>query len=165
MAAAGSGKKEKEMQTHIYIVATPKQIRSCERKYAYLIAADNSEYRRMEFNSIDSASYEKAVLKAVTEALDKFKPRVKCQIMIHCEDKWLKGYVLKELKDTWQFCGWKNKRGKDLANKDLWQLLYNQIYELGAKTWEITWETGEHRYSRFLRTEMKHGTETREIPE
>ena len=119
----------------------------------------------MEFNSIDSASYEKAVLKAVTEALDKFKPRVKCQIMIHCEDKWLKGYVLKELKDTWQFCGWKNKRGKDLANKDLWQLLYNQIYELGAKTWEITWETGEHRYSRFLRTEMKHGTETREIPE
>lgn len=153
------------MQTHIYIVATPKQIRKCERRYAYLILADNSEYRRMELNSIDDASYEKAVLKALTDALGRFKPRMKCVITIHCEDAWLKRYTEKELKDTWQFCAWKNKKGKELANKKLWQLLYNQIYELGGKTWEIEWETGLHKYSGFLRTEMELGTETREMPE
>lgn len=164
MAPAGSGSKEKEMQTHIYIMAEEYPIRKSDRLYGYLICAEGREYRKMEIKLIES-SYERAVLKALTEALDRFSPRVGCSIEIHCESGQIRRHVVDgTLRNTWQFNGWKNRKGQEIKNRDLWQMLYNQIYETG-RGWNITWAPERrHRYSDYMRQQANRETDIREMP-
>lgn len=153
--------REKGMKTHIYTAVDSSEIRRGDRRYGYVITAEGREQKRQDIGIVDG-TYHEASLKAVTEALDRFDPAIPCEIEIHCEDKFVTYHAEHSLENKWQFCGWKNSRGKEIANRDLWQLLYNMIR---IRHHRITFTGGKHKYSEYLRQAMKEeDNPAREMP-
>ena len=149
------------MKTHIYIAVDPRKAWKGDHNYGYIITAEGREYRRSDY-AVYYATYYRTCLKAITEALDRFDPNIPCEITIHCESSWIATQWRDSLEKHWQFKGYKNRRGKEIENKDLWALLYNNTY--GRKNWKIKWETGLHKYSFAMREIMGRGIEMREMP-
>lgn len=139
------------MKTHIYTAVDSSEIRRKDRRYSYVITAEGRG-RKVQGVGIIDGTYHEAGLKAVTEALDRFDPTIPCEIEIHTEDKFIAYHADHSLEGKWQFCGWKNSRGQEIANRKLWQLLYNMIR---VRDRRVTFTAGRHKYSEHLREAMR----------
>ena len=142
---------EKILKTHIYTAVDSARLGKEERNYGYLIMADGHERKRQGYNLI-YGSRQRAELTAITQALERFDTTTPCEIEIHCEDRSIVHHATNDLKDKWQFKGWKNYRGKEIADRDRWERLYRRMEN---KFQKITFTKGKHKYSRFLREGMK----------
>lgn len=103
--------------------------------------------------TIVEASWQRAFLIAVNAALDRFNPSVPCEITIHMPDRSIVADFNKSLPDRWQMNAWRNKRGKEIQNRDQWQKLYNQTYM--ARSWKVEMIFDLHKYMNYMDQQME----------
>lgn len=131
------------MKVHIHTAADTKQVRSCERQYGYIIRPEGKEGYSEGFGSMEG-SYQASILKAITEALDRFSQYdksgrpVSCDVVIHSQDKRIIYHAQNSMEKHWQFNGWKNARGEEIKNRKLWEGLYNKLRSYPS--YHFTWE-------------------------
>jgi ribonuclease HI len=87
-------------------------------------------------------------LMAVIKGLEKL--RWPCEVMIYTHSSYLAAALEKGWLKEWQKNGWKTKKGSPVANKELWERLYELM---GQHLVNIT--LGDHEYTRWMKAEME----------
>lgn len=144
------------MQTHIYISLSSKAPKVQDRVIGYLITADKREYS-IEDYTIVTASWQRAYLIALNAALERFNPSIPCEITIHMPDKGIVADFNKNMPNSWQMNAWRNKRGKEIRNRDQWQKLYNQTYM--QRRWKVEMIYDLHKYIGYMDQQMERADE------
>ena len=96
--------------------------------------------------SLETMSENKAELTAILKALKRL--RKECEVTIFGESNYIKQGAERWL-DGWVAAGWKNAKGKEVANKEEWQ----QFHEFRTK-YNITISSPvQHSYSNWIKGE------------
>lgn len=135
------------MQASIYIGISSGYPRKADRKYGYVLeyVRNGDTYTREGFGET-CATYHGACLQAVIEALGRF--RKDCEITLYTEDPYVAKSMEKDLA-TWAGNGFTTKKGKPVADQELWSQLW-PLYE----KYTIKGIPGRHSYSSWLRGEF-----------
>lgn len=106
--------------------------------------------------AIEEQSETGAQLQVLTEALERVKEP--CEVTIYTEFRGLKT-GLEEWIPSWEQNGWKNAKGKDVANKEEWQkvayLLREHVFSVKAAE--------PHTYREWIKTETEKIEQKRKV--
>lgn len=89
------------------------------------------------------------VLLALRDALQRMN--YACRIVIHTESAYIAGAVNNRWPQAWAGNGWKNARGKEAADRDLWGQILTLAGEAGH---ELSAEPGAHGFVPWMRWQM-----------
>lgn len=140
------------MHTDIFIAISSKSPKVQDRAIGYLITADKREYSIEDYTIVES-SWQRAYLVAMNAALERFNPSIPCEITIHVPDKGTVYDFNKSLPDCWQMHAWRNKRNKEIRNRDQWQRLYNMTYM--QRRWKVNMIFDMHKYLGYMSQRME----------
>ena len=129
----------------IYLENTGKSVKKKEGWYGYVLAYQGTQlYTREGFQKTEDTKNERDV-RMLLEALTRCKP---CEAVIHTESQDLQGTFGRLA--HYQENGWKKSDGTEIKYRELWQ----QVSE-AAKDKEITFRTGSHEFTGWIRTEIE----------
>lgn len=129
----------------IYLENAGKSVKKKEGWYGYVLAYQGTQlYTREGFQKTEDTKNERDV-RMLLEALTRCKP---CEAVIHTESQYLQGTFgrLAHYREN----GWKKSDGTEIKYRKLWQ----QVSE-AAKDKEITFRTGSHEFTGWIRTEIE----------
>ena len=96
----------------------------------------------------DDTTENRLTLEAIIEALKMLSRNCEIRINTPCE------HVLNTAGNNWhvqwQMNDWKNAKGKDVKNADLWE-----NYMLFTRNHVVSFETGDHSYSKVMKSEVE----------
>lgn len=106
----------------------------------------------------EAAEYEEAtertlVLYAVRDALSRMK--YACQITVHTECEYFASVLSQGWLSRWQMNGWKNSRGKEVKDAELWEMLLQDLEEDGHILDAVA---GKHEFVEWMRWNMQLAT-------
>lgn len=87
-------------------------------------------------------------LQAITEALDRIKKP--CEIIINTQCAHISHSAGNNWPVIWQRAGWKNAKGKDVKNADMWE----KYIEL-TQDHIVSFEDSDHSYENIMRSEVE----------
>ena len=129
----------------IYLENAGKSVKKKEGWYGYVLAYQGTQlYTREDFRKTEDTRNERDV-RMLLEVLSRCKP---CEAVIHTESQYLRG-TFGRLAHYWEN-GWKKSDGTEIKYKELWQ----RVAE-AAKDKEITFRTGSHEFTGWIRTEIE----------
>lgn len=129
----------------IYLENAGKSVKKKEGWYGYVLAYQGTQlYTREGFRKTEDTKNERDV-RMLLEALSRCKP---CETVIHTESQYLQGTFGRLA--HYQENGWKKSDGTEIKYRELWQ----QVSE-AAKDKEITFRTGSHEFTGWIRTEIE----------
>ena len=94
-----------------------------------------------------TGTYNAVILEALGEALARMKE--KCEIHLHTQNKFLLNMIGSPTYVLWEESGFRNSKGKEIANADLWK-----VFAQAAEGHRITTEEGIHSYYRWMQEQM-----------
>lgn len=97
----------------------------------------------IELEASENAGELQTILKALS------RMNQPCKINLYTENQSMETSAIKWLKD-WEQNGWKNAKGKEVANKELWQ----QFREELNKHTIVIFTRCEHEYRQWLKREV-----------
>lgn len=139
-------------QVNIYIYQTIKGPARKAGAYAYVLETEiNGKTATLtKIDKLEAMTENKAELTVILESLKRL--RKECLVTIIGA----KGYIIQgnELLERWKEAGWKNAKGKEIANKDEWQqfLEYKEKYCI-----EVVGES-THEYLQWMERETERKT-------
>ena len=138
------------LETHIYIEIDSRTQRESDKNYGYILECLGKTSTKEGFGTA-RATYNKANLIAITEAIKRFKEP--CEIHIHTRDEYVLNMIERCL-NAWAENGFQNAKGKPVANQKEWMELWEQ-----SQNHLLLTEPGEHSYSSWLQTQFKERTQ------
>lgn len=110
---------------NVYIKARWKgNLRGSGRAAAIIVFEDRegNVYKRTETTEVEDSSKNRLNLQIITKALHALKRP--CSVGIYMDGaENIAGQIKQELPEQWKRSGWKNKKGKEVKNVDVWKLL------------------------------------------
>ena len=134
------------MQVNIYIETDP-SLRCSEKMYGYVLECKiRGEPITREGFGETTGTRNGATMQATAEALSRLtKP---CEVTIYTQNTFIKnmyGVCLKDWAEK-DFC---NSQGKEIANRELWERIWNE-----SKQHDIKIISGKHGFSEWLTESM-----------
>lgn len=135
-------------EARIYVSVDNKAVRRTKKKFAYILECTirNHIHTRYGYGTIDG-TYNAAVIKAITEAVKRFNRQ--CDIEILSEN----GFVLANIEERlemWAQNGFQTTKGKDVANKEEWESLWEV-----CRKHNVTVKQERHSYADWLENKMR----------
>ena len=142
---------------NIYIECQLKGPQRKTAKYGYVmefVERNGSTSTLTEIGCMKNTTAQRLVVAAVARALGRVKTR--SRINIFTDSQYFRNAIMQCWLYDWESAGWKNSRGKKVANADIWQMVMEK-----EKGHDITvYQQDSHAYSGWLTAEM----EKTEIP-
>ena len=110
------------------------------------LVTNKAKYNRANF-WLKIGTYNEAILSAFNEALERMTE--KCEIHLHTQNKFLLNMIGSPTQALWEKSGFRNSKGKEIANADLWK-----EFAKVADGHKITTEEGIHSYYRWMQEQM-----------
>lgn len=137
---------------NIYIGTDSASTRKSKKKYGFVLEyiLHETPYTKEAFGEVEG-TYNRVVLAAVNEALERFKEP--CEIHIFSENT----YVLSMIKNNlsnWAKNGFLTSKGRPVKNQDEWKEYWN----LSRKHLIIP-ESGKHSYLGWIQEQLMKGEE------
>lgn len=135
---------------NIYIGINSANTRKSKKKYGYVLEYIYQEtpYTKEAFGELEG-TYNRVVLAAVNEALERFKEP--CEIHIFSEN----AYVLSMMKNNvsnWANNGFLTSKGHPVKNQDEWKAYWNL-----SKKHQVIPEEGKHSYLGWIQEQLMKG--------
>lgn len=132
------------MKANIYTISTIKGPGRKDGCIGYLLEAlvRGEPKTKEQFEIVSDTSAQRSHLMAVVEAMERIREGT--EVTLYTESPYV--YYGWKLVDRWQSDGWKNSRGEEVRNQDLWEAFYKAKGRL--ETLIITNET--HSYRNWL---------------
>ncbi len=103
----------------------------------------------VEVGFLEKTTRKRLEVAAIHQAFTKIPQ--KSRVMIYTDSAYLQGAFMQEWLKGWQRTGWKNAKGKEIKNKDLWE---HAMFLAGSN--EISIVTApKHCYSDWLKDQME----------
>lgn len=133
---------------HIYAESNTENFRCIDRGVGYVLelVTNKATYTRENF-WLKIGTYNEAILSAFNEALERMTE--KCEIHLHTQNKFLLNMIGSPTQALWEKSGFRNSKGKEIANADLWK-----EFAKVADGHQITTEEGIHSYYRWMQEQM-----------
>lgn len=133
---------------HIYAESNTENFRCIDRGVGYVLelVTNKATYTRENF-WLKIGTYNEAILSAFNEALERMTE--KCEIHLHTQNKFLLNMIGSPTQALWEKSGFRNSKGKEIANADLWK-----EFAKVADGHKITTEEGIHSYYRWMQEQM-----------
>lgn len=133
---------------HIYAESNTENFRCIDRGVGYVLelVTNKATYTRENF-WLKTGTYNEAILSAFNEALERMTE--KCEIHLHTQNKFLLNMIGSPTQALWEKSGFRNSKGKEIANADLWK-----EFAKVADGHKITTEEGIHSYYRWMQEQM-----------
>ena len=135
---------------HIYAESDTETFRSCERSVGYVMelrdAAGGTKYTKEGWIRM-IGTYNQAILAAFNEALSRM--RMPCEIHFHTHNHFVSSMISCRTLDLWEKSGFRNGKGKEISNADLWVVFSQRV-----KGHLITSEEGLHSYYHWMIEQM-----------
>ena len=139
------------MQTvNLYIKTSIKGPKRKAGAYQYLLNTETSKgpYEKMQMKTLSVSTEHQLTLSALLEALERINRP--CKLHVYLEDIYVANGLTKWA-TKWAQNGWRNAKGKDVADADKWQ----QVLELLAEH-ELTVHIKEaHSYKEWMRWQLE----------
>lgn len=94
-------------------------------------------------------TYNRSVLLAMIRAFQRF--REPCHIIFYTENSYIKNMIQADNPEKWRRSEWKKSDGKDIQNKELWQLF---LEEKDKHEVEVVWKK-DSEYKQTLQAVMR----------
>lgn len=135
------------MTVNIYIYQTIRGPGKKEGSYTYILETiiNNKPATLTVTDTLEAMSENKAELTILLKALKRL--RKECDLIIYGASNYLAA-GLAEWLGEWEQSGWKNKKGKDIANMEEWK----EVREY-TKQYRITTSNEKHSYSQWIEEE------------
>lgn len=134
---------------NLYIEVTYKGMRPKDGRYGYLLSCQRADVleTRAGAGRLET-DFQRLGLMAALDALKRMVHPAIIHIYTDCPhlvSAYLEGWL-----ENWHTNGWKNAKGKEIANRDLWEKLYeySQIHTIDAKFAE------KHGFTKILLGEI-----------
>lgn len=98
-----------------------------------------------EVAQYEQATESRLVLYAIRDALGRLN--YACHVIVHTECSYVAAAFEQDWPIQWQENGWKNKKGKDVADSILWSEI---LQELEASGHLLEFEAGKHEFSHWM---------------
>lgn len=98
-----------------------------------------------EVAQYEQATESRLVLYAIRDALGRMN--YACEVVLHTECSYVAAAFHQNWTEQWQQNGWKNKKGKDVADSTLWNDILLELEQSGHI---IRVEEGKHEYSDWM---------------
>lgn len=134
---------------NIYLKTSLKGVRAVNTYIAYLLEYETPKgaVTKNEFIYVGQITSNRCELYALYVALSKLKE--KCDLTIFTDSEYVTGGM--DFLEHWTANNWKNSKGKEIGNKELWQdinrLLKGNTYEFRLKE--------NHAYGKWLTAELE----------
>lgn len=129
----------------IYIETDSRAPREGPKRYGYVLECQGTA---KEGFGACKGTYNRAVLRALIEALGRF--RKGCEIEIHTENEYVLGSLAHSLAG-WAAEGFKTAAGAEIKNRTEWEIIWGLI-----KGHTIIGFPGKHAYSDWLKSELEN---------
>lgn len=137
-------------QVEIYIIHTAKQKRIPNAVFAYCIAYNNKPCRYGK-EELQDTTPNGLYLSAMVDALKRMKEPCSIRIYLN-EDNYIANMISQRTPWTWRNCGWRNKKGQQVADWEKWE----QLVELMDRHSVRVASEKKHRYTEHLQAYL-HG--------
>lgn len=136
----------------IYIAIDSASTRISKKMYGYVLECEVSgQAKTREGFGTAEGTYHFGELTAMIAALERLKQP--CEVHIHSENDFVLSMLERNLR-TWAAAGFVTTKGKPVANKELWMIVWKLSQKHLVKT-----VPGKHPYSEWLKEEMKKGAD------
>lgn len=91
---------------------------------AALIVFDDSKgqcHKKLITTKVDNSTKDRLQLQAVTKAIHALK--CPCSIGVYIDSTYIKQAIEQSWPQQWKKAGWKNKKGREPKNRDVWEYL------------------------------------------
>ena len=139
------------MQADIYIASSITGIRKQNGVVGVVIEVQTAKgpATLTQFGTVKGATPNQAVLLAMKFALSRIKPE--CDVVFHTDNNYVASAVEKEWGLEWKNNGWRNSKGKEIANFPEWEAVSELLGERIPK-----FEIGkDHQYKKWMESEVK----------
>lgn len=102
-----------------------------------------------EVAQYEQATESRLVLYAIREALCRLN--YACEVVIHTECGYVAAAISQNWPEMWQENGWKNKRGKEVADSILWSEIIQELEQSGHL---LKVEEGKHEFSGWMKWKL-----------
>lgn len=138
----------KKVNIYIYTDITG---RKKEGYYMYVLEFKrlNVPFTRENIQRVEGYTKNKAIMEATIEAMRRVEEP--CDITVYTDTTYLTTGLQHDWISKWEENGWKNGKGKDIANKEEWQQL-KELFKPHQYTF-ITYE--RHEYWSWMQTQVK----------
>lgn len=144
------------VRSAIYITTDSTVPKTTEKWYGYVLECMvTGETRTKEGFGKITGTYHQAVLKALAEALARF--RKESEIHIYSEDAFVLGAIKGRLGE-WAQNDFLTAKQQPIANRDAWK----KVWELSGKHLILT-EPGRHSYTGWIREEIERRKEQQNV--
>lgn len=134
------------MKARIYIGTDSQAPQKRDRGYGYVLECQTQT--REGFGKC-RGTYNQAVLRALVEALGRF--RKKCELEIYTENAFVLGTLARSLAG-WAAVGFQTAAGKEIKNRAEWEAVWGLV-----QGHTIIGIPGKHSYSDWIRRELEKG--------
>lgn len=117
----------------------------CAYAMKYLRKNGKFHEHKPEVAQYEQATESRLVLYAIKEALTHMN--FACEITVHTECCYVAAAINQNWLEQWQDNGWKNSRGKDVADSILWSDILQELEGTGHL---LRAEEGKHEYSHWM---------------
>jgi len=94
----------------------------------------------------DDATEGSLILFAIRNMLNRMN--YACRVVIHTECTHVAAAITQRWPEAWRENGWKNSKGKDVKNAELWEMILQELEEAGHT---LEAEPGKHEWSEWMR--------------
>ena len=136
---------------NIYIECQLKGPQRKTAKYGYVmefVERDGGTSTLTEIGCLKNTTAQRLVVAAVARALGRVK--AKSRVCIFTDSQYFQNAIMQCWMYDWEAAGWKNARGKKVANADIWQM----VMDLEAGHDITVYRQDSHQYSAWLADEM-----------
>jgi len=70
-----------------------------------------------------------------------------CSVVVHTECNYIAAAVNNRWPEAWRMNGWKNGKGKEVKDADLWEMIFEEMEEGGHELLAIP---GKHEFSHWM---------------
>lgn len=139
------------MKVNIYIASSIRGLRRTNGVVGYVIEADTSKGAATltQFGSVKDVTENQSELIALKNALTRIKPE--CEITLWTENQYIRSAFLQGWLKGWQSTGWKNSKGKPVANEKEWR----EVAESLSGTSPEVMLGQDHVYKNYLTREVE----------
>ena len=132
----------------IYISTDSSSTRKLGKSYGFVMEFiyKGEPFTREGFGTTE-ATYNRAVLIAINEALERFNRP--CEIHIHSENSSLLTMIDKDF-PKWKENGYQTNKGKEIKNRDEWQR-----FSENSREHMIVTEKGAHSYGNWIKEQIE----------